>query len=540
MSKNTDSGGRISVFVKDNFPFIYIIFKILYIEYAYKQTNSIRVTVFFWLNYFSAFFTSHTNIDMNKIYSSTARYILVAILCALSSIPLKAQTTCTPNNPSICSALTPLTNPFVGASGNATQQSISSRLISVTGSDGCLFVSFTQGGTAIVNITSVTIITAAGEVTCTNVPVTNGKVCMKICDPRITQGSEIRVRLDFFFSSNTPPMSNVIVDLFAVISASDIAQTTCTPTNPAICATLTPLTNPFVGASGNATQQSISSRLISVTGSDGCVFVSFTQGGIAIVNITSITIITASGDVTCTDVPVTNGKVCMKICDPRFTQGSDVRVRLNFLFASNTPPNSTVAVDLFAVDSADVILPLRLIDFRAAFTGGVVKLNWTTVQEENVSHFDIMRSDDGMNYFKINRVNAKGGALNTNYELIDARGIKNKIFYRLKMVDIDGAVKFSPIVTIRRNSKNEPVIVLSPNPVRSAINLKMSDFAADTYTIEMRNSIGQLVFNKIIQIKDLEHSETINRTTTMSKGLYVLSIYNKMATTRNVIRLVME
>jgi hypothetical protein len=335
-------------------------------------------------------------------------------------------------------------------------------------------------------------------------------------------------------------MGTVIVDSFAVVSAIDL-ETNCTPTDPLVCATLVPIVNPFIGAQGNSTFVSYSSKLILVTGNDGCLLVSFNQGGTATVSSTNIIIITPTGEVTCTNVPVTNGKVCIKICDPRITQGSEVRVRLHFAFSTSSVPMGNVIVDDFAVESAsDQILPLNLLDFKVTLAQGGVKLNWITSDEVNVSHFDILRSGDGNNFSKINNVNAKGSAGNTNYELVDAVKINGKAFYRLNMVDLDGRAKLSQIVMIRLNGKNQPVIVIAPNPVQSLMKVKMSDFAAGAYNIELRNSIGQLQYANAVQLNGNEHTEIIERTRNMSKGLYIISIYNKMDNTRSSMRVIIE
>jgi hypothetical protein len=486
------------------------------------------------------FFEHSKNFLMKKFYVSPICLIIATILTVFSYSRVNAQTTCTATDPLLCGSLTPLVNPFAGVQGSSTQQIILSNPILVTGSDGCLLVSFTQGGTATVSNTSVTIITATGEVTCTNVTVTNGKVCIKICDPRITQGTQVSVRLDFIFALNSTPLGTVIVDLFAVISASAIPQTTCAPTDPLLCGSLTPIPNPFAGVQGNSTQQSILSNPILVTGTDGCLLVSFTQGGTATVSSTTLRILTAMGEVTCTGVPVTNGKVCMKICDPRITQGSQVSVRLDFIFSPNTAPLSTVAVDLFAVASAAIALPLNLLEFKAAQLGTAVKLSWTTSQEENVSHFEIIRSDDGHNFSEINKVHAKAGSGNNYYEFLDAVNINGEVFYRLNMVDLDGRAKLSPIVMVRVNGEHKPVIVIAPNPVQSSMKLKVSDFTAGSYNFELRNSSGQLILNKILQLNGNEHTEIVERTNAMSKGLYVVSIYNIADGTRSTSRVILE
>lgn len=154
-----------------------------------------------------------------------------------------------------------------------------------------------------------------------------------------------------------------------------------------------------------------------------------------------------------------------------------------------------------------------------------MRLNWTTSQEVNVSHFEILRSVDGSNFSAISSVAAVGGAGTTEYKFTDGANLNGAIYYKLKMVDNDGRSKFSQIVLIRINGKHEPVVMISPNPARSVIKVKLSDFAAGSYNLELRNSIGQLHYVIIVQLNGSDHMEVIERTREISKGLYMLTVW---------------
>ncbi len=190
--------------------------------------------------------------------------------------------------------------------------------------------------------------------------------------------------------------------------------------------------------------------------------------------------------------------------------------------------------------AVNIPLPLTLLDFKATLVQGNVRLNWTTSQEVNVSHFEILRSSDGSNFSAISSVNAIGGAGKTEYKFTDAANLNGKIFYKLKMVDDDGRFKYSQIVMIRFDGKLEPVVNVSPNPVHSSINVRLFDFAAGSYNLELRNSIGQLQYVKTVQLNGTEHTETIERTKAISKGMYLLTVHSKIDNKRNTIRIVVE
>jgi len=84
------------------------------------------------------------------------------------------------------------------------------------------------------------------------------------------------------------------------------------------------------------------------------------------------------------------------------------------------------------------LLPLTLTSFTTKLQQNNVLLNWHTVNEVNVSHFNIQRSSNGKDFTNIGRVNA-----GSNYNFIDELKTKDQllktIYYKLEIVDKDGS-----------------------------------------------------------------------------------------------------
>jgi len=747
--------------------------------------------------------------------------LLATILTIFSHTIINAQTCTNAPDPLACAALTPTPGitftpvsptttitPGLGTDLTATATGVTPTEISIvsntfafTGNDGCVLVKFTQLSTATVSSTDVNILVNGQVISCNGVTVTGGTVCLRICDPRITAGSTISVRLDFNLAAGSPTNSSVVVGAFAVATAPIQAvpcpstficlndntgcTTSCDPsfstfsgkirvffTIPIPAGTpnpqITAVTNAALTLLTNVKLCAIAAADVSVprTFVDYCVFTNGAAINIATLGPLGLTLGGNTTPCVVTLVPnqcpttiavLSDPGDCTTPCDPAFTnlsgkvriffpnpipanvpnpvitsitglgltagtfklcasadaatnvartfvdycvftnapvgvtlpilitgpveigiQGTDctaptaicvvtptilapciiasvevvntttagtggtgtagetcaaqttcngalvnfasrLRVNLTTPLAPNVPAPtitsaqmldtlgnvnllgntfcfvvsnesaaqisttrsfieycvysnivgdatfinlpagariqlniaSTVIINLLPTtvvqscesnisDQGLAPLPLNLLDFKASLVEGGVKLNWTTSEEVNVSHFEILRSGNGSNFSKINKVNAKGGAGITNYELTDAVSINGKAFYRLNMVDLDGRSKLSQIVMIRLNGKNQPILLVAPNPVQSAMKVKMSDFAAGVYNIELRNSIGQLQYTKTVQVNGSEHTETIERSRAMSKGLYVLSIYNKTDNSRSSIRVIIE
>ncbi|HHB79831.1 MAG TPA: DUF1939 domain-containing protein, partial [Saprospiraceae bacterium] len=96
-----------------------------------------------------------------------------------------------------------------------------------------------------------------------------------------------------------------------------------------------------------------------------------------------------------------------------------------------------------------VPLPLTLLDFSARESNGAALLNWATNQEVEVDGFEIERSFDGSHFEPIGFVEAKNEE-NADYTFIDQLNNKSntKVYYRLKMKDLDGRFTYSKIQSV--------------------------------------------------------------------------------------------
>lgn len=83
-------------------------------------------------------------------------------------------------------------------------------------------------------------------------------------------------------------------------------------------------------------------------------------------------------------------------------------------------------------------------------------LTWKTANEQNVSHFEIERSIDGIRFITIGTKSANNQIQNTYTSIDDIAALQNnkKIYYRIKEVDIDGRGKQSAARLIQTDSKS--------------------------------------------------------------------------------------
>lgn len=175
----------------------------------------------------------------------------------------------------------------------------------------------------------------------------------------------------------------------------------------------------------------------------------------------------------------------------------------------------------FGVTQSNLPLPVEMLAFKAQPFNQSILLNWLVNSEYNLQGYEIQRSIDGVNFVKIGWNEAKNLNAPYNYEFIDDQVEFNiKYYYRLKVIDIDGSVRFSN--TTEAIITEKPQFVVYPNPNKGIMNVMLELIHNENVKIQFLNSLGQVVwedlknFNKGIQKFQVE--------TQLSKGIYNLVI----------------
>lgn len=172
----------------------------------------------------------------------------------------------------------------------------------------------------------------------------------------------------------------------------------------------------------------------------------------------------------------------------------------------------------------DTIIPVTLIDFKAAARESSVHLSWSTADESNSNYFDVQRSSDGRKWSTIETVSATNESRDVVfYEAADDFPLTGQNFYRLKMVDADGTYSFSKI---DRLFFEGPVFAaFYPNPATD--HLRLGEVVLKNATsVRLVNQTGQIVFEANRPVSVIE-------TNRLSAGTYVLQIAGRDGSIRN-------
>lgn len=176
---------------------------------------------------------------------------------------------------------------------------------------------------------------------------------------------------------------------------------------------------------------------------------------------------------------------------------TDLRKTTSYSFTVNTADTATLGSHRFTlIINQNPLLEYKLLTFTADQVGQSkhVQLAWTTVNEQNYTHFTIERSNDNGKTF-----NVAGGLVSTGagqYGLVDKNAQDGDNLYRLKQVDFNNNTTYSGVIHVRITERgNKDHFTCFPNPAISTINLSFVPKSQNktTYDLKISNSSGIVV-----------------------------------------------
>ncbi len=152
----------------------------------------------------------------------------------------------------------------------------------------------------------------------------------------------------------------------------------------------------------------------------------------------------------------------------------------------------------------NIALPIKMKSFTAVpFENRDANLNWSTASEVNGSHFEIERSDEGVNFAQIGRVEATGNSsVDQDYKFSDREVNMQRAsdlvkYYRIKLVDIDGEYKYSGIRVVNfTRSDIDFTVSAFPNPTINYVQLELTGLdntSEDRPMLNIYSNTGELV-----------------------------------------------
>jgi Secretion system C-terminal sorting domain len=162
-----------------------------------------------------------------------------------------------------------------------------------------------------------------------------------------------------------------------------------------------------------------------------------------------------------------------------------------------------------------------------SFTGKPIDnnttLNWTVNSNNGIKYFQVERSVDAVNFTPVGTGNIyTNDAEVVNYTLQDYLSHLNNslIYYRLKIVGVDGQVAFSNVISLSGHGNEGGTVTIIPNPVKDVLRLNIFSPADANLFISIYDLTGKLMKNMHSTVQQGNTELTLTNFQAWPRGIY--------------------
>lgn len=180
----------------------------------------------------------------------------------------------------------------------------------------------------------------------------------------------------------------------------------------------------------------------------------------------------------------------------------------------------TITSPIWYTRNDNLVLSLIWEEFTATALNGKSLLNWAISNPKQVKHFEIERSDDGVNFKIIGRVNFN--EKNSEYSFIDYQPSIDWNYYRIVEKNWNEVNFYSPIKAIRFIETNQSIVELMCNPVKDKIILKFNCVSDHNAIISISDIVGNQLKKIVLPCKTGNQTFEIT-TNDLPEGTFILT-----------------
>ena len=183
---------------------------------------------------------------------------------------------------------------------------------------------------------------------------------------------------------------------------------------------------------------------------------------------------------------------------------------------------------LWTLGDANAPLPVTLVSFQALLQDeNRAVLRWATSSELHSAYFAVERSLDGRAFVEVGRVAAAGTSLLAHtYELRDPLPLTGQTYYRLRQVDDDKSVTYSPVVILSPRMQPVAAVSVYPNPRigTASTNVSVQGLANQRLTVQVTDMLGRTVSTQQVTPTTFQAAVLLQLPADLAAGIYGVSV----------------
>lgn len=168
---------------------------------------------------------------------------------------------------------------------------------------------------------------------------------------------------------------------------------------------------------------------------------------------------------------------------------------VTFYYVGNAASGGNGSADDYIYsNSSSIALPAVLANLKAQVVNQSVKVDWQATQEINVARYEIEKSNDAQFYYSVGKATINE---NKSYSFIDNNPsyFNKPIYYRIKIVDNDGSVKYSNVLTVTIKATKTFITKVYPTMVTKGTTVitELYSEKATNVTIQLIDMNGRVL-----------------------------------------------
>ena len=168
-------------------------------------------------------------------------------------------------------------------------------------------------------------------------------------------------------------------------------------------------------------------------------------------------------------------------------------------------------------------LPIELLTFTASSLGNnKVSIDWKIASQQQVSHFVVQTSTDGINFKSLQRVFASD-SVGYDYHILDVSPSLGYNYYRLVVYGDDGSTKYSETKLVKIGNTISDKISLFPNPASSVFNLGLPEISSKSVLVSIKSIAGNTLSSAKLSLITGQSIYPIS-IKKLSKGVYIVEV----------------
>lgn len=157
--------------------------------------------------------------------------------------------------------------------------------------------------------------------------------------------------------------------------------------------------------------------------------------------------------------------------------------------------------------------------------GRGIQLDWASKYNDTTAYFVVERSLDGMNFEILGEVKATN--TRTNHKFIDRTPYRDVSYYRLQVIDYDGKVFVSNLISAYIPNQGQPELVLYPMPVGNNETLSLRfqgvEQTCKVY-VQVTDQNGRKVLSREAEISSFQNISELKFEGELAPGSYQVTV----------------